>query len=116
MKSEEYPSNVILAQGIGKALGRKIEPDVLRIQNEMAKKVELEIIDGLKCDVRYHIPLEKSGKVTVTLTPKTGKPKTVIKEFDTELEDDDIENIDAYSHRLPILAFKSAIGEILKSK
>ena len=116
MKPEEYPNNVTLAQGLTQLLWTKVEPDVLRIQSKMWENGTLQIIAGLSCVVKYQQPAEKSGKVTVTVTPKKGDEKKAEKEFDTTMDMQDIGDVTGHFHVLPIHAFKSAVHAILKNK
>lgn len=116
MKPEEYPSNVTLAQGLTKLLWTKVEPDLLRIQQKMWENGTIQVVAGLSCVVKYQQPAEKSGKITVTLTPKKWDEKKSEKEFDTTMDERDIGDITGHFHVLPIHAFRSAVDEILKAK
>ncbi len=116
MKSEEYPNNVVLAQAISKLVWAKVEPDILRIQDKLRDNATIQIVTGLSCTVKYQQPAEKSGKVTVTLTPKKWDEIKSEKEFDTTMDERDIGDVTGHFHVLPIHAFKSAVHEIINKK
>lgn len=116
MKPEEYPNNVVLAQGLWKLLWTKIDPDIFRIQQKMSENATIQIVTDLSCTVKYQQPAEKSGKVTVTLTPKKWDEIKSEKEFDTTMDERDIGDVTGHFHVLPIHAFKSAVHEIINKK
>lgn len=113
MKLHEYPSQQELADGLKKLTGKEILPTKLVIKEPEWMKINENISPEVAYILTYLATNKKTGRVQVTVQPKTWDTKKSTKEFDAEMETQDVENKLSYTHKLPIYAFRSAISEII---
>lgn len=114
MKLHEYPDARELAEKLSKLTGTSVTEAQISVAETEGTKLEKEVNKKIKYLLRYTSLDKKEGTVTVTVQAKKWTDRKVTKAFDVEMETQDVENIESYTHKLPIHAFKSAIAEIIR--
>ncbi len=116
MKPNEYPSPQELAEGLKKLTGKEIPATQLTIKEPEWMKASVDISTEVSYLLTYLAANKKTGRIQVTVKPQKWEAKKSIKEFDTDLDMRDVENVTSYTHQSAIQAFKAAVNEILKAK